>query len=58
MAYATLAGFVAHWPSKASETHRVLLEKFKWVREAENDRFLKQRRIAMGQLAVSLAVDA
>lgn len=54
MAYATLAGFIGHWPSQATSLHKALLQKFRWVRDAEEDRYLKQRRIAIERLSVQI----
>jgi hypothetical protein len=54
VAYATLAAFAHHWPSRASAHVKALLIEFFWVREREPDRFLKQRRIAVAKLSEGL----
>lgn len=51
VAYATIAAWAQHWPSRATEAARGFVEEFGWVREAERDRYIKQRRVALAQLS-------
>lgn len=51
VAYATVAAWVQHWPSRATRSLHQLVEEFVWVRETERDRYIKQRRVALARLA-------
>jgi hypothetical protein len=54
MAYAVLCAWVQHWPSQATPAAQSLIQSCMWIRAAEPDRYIKQRRIALAQLAKEL----
>ncbi len=51
VAYALVAACVQHWPSRATESARKLLEELSWIKEVERDRYIKQRRVAISRLS-------
>ena len=51
VAHATLSAWVHHWPSEASsDVLRLLLETSR-IREAEQSRWMTQRRLALAKLS-------
>ena len=54
VAYATLAAWSQHWPSRVTADVTDALTQYSWIRIAEPDRYIKQRRIAIARLANEL----
>lgn len=55
MAFATLHAFHQHWPSRSSPLIEEQLARWAFLKHAEKERFLKQRRIALSQLSADLS---
>lgn len=53
VAFSVLCAFQSHWPSSSTPEISGLIERFQWIKALEPDRFIKQRRIAIGRLAGS-----
>lgn len=56
VAHALLSGLCHHWPSRANDAQRELIQSTLDIRAAENSRWLTQRRIAIAKLARAFAV--
>ncbi|HLD98958.1 MAG TPA: hypothetical protein VJB59_01795 [Bdellovibrionota bacterium] len=54
VAFCVLEALKHHFPSLVQDKVRRLSERFRWIREAESSRFVKQRRIAVARIVAEM----